>query len=80
MKETILITLVIFATIFLILTNLHLIFQQLNFQSSLQIIKNQLNQAEKALVNIPQPDYTLAIILSICSLIIGIGIGIISRK
>jgi hypothetical protein len=77
MKDLILIGLVSVAIIVLVISNVILIKQQNEYQQMLQTIRQQLEQSQKGLVSVNQPDYRIAMVFSICSLIIGIGIGFI---
>jgi len=75
MKESALFVLVSISIILLVLTNIHIIKTSTSFEATVQTAKSQLDQSEKGIVNIPQPDYRIATVLSITSFLVGIGIG-----
>lgn len=80
MKENILIILVSLSLVLLILTNIHIIKTQNTFDATMQTIKGQLEQSEKGIATISQPNYRLTVILSLISLAIGVGTGWILFK
>jgi len=80
MDKTILTILISISIALLIITNINLISTSNSFDATVQTAKSQLDQSDKGLVNIPHPDYRIAVILSLTSLIIGIGMGWILFK
>ena len=75
MKETALIIIVSLSIVVMVLTDLQLIKTQNSFYSTMQTIKGQLDQSEKGIVNVPEPDYGMATIMSFVSFATGIGVG-----